>query len=354
MVSMLEFDSEQSLSCSDGHEPRWAVCVCVIQRDLVALVLLLAGGRLAMVEAGGGRRGKFNIVSSKWGDGWRGGDWLCEFYTNRNGQYAFWTKCTYTRLSGDLPDCFEWVAPRTLRSLSSSGWSFLSFRDTQSADEHLIYNFIKEQASYKCKKCDRQGSAYSLRTWWWRLNRVFLAYCGCNSSLLLYFLLLTVCYLWSYCCQTSTLPGQVHAIRILLGLIWILIPLNMSDTGSRWVTVLKRGDDNTLAECVRDCVCSKRADYGRDIIKETGHSKRELLRFLLCFLSPSKYIFQRLRPALLISYREYTSICLLFFLSVKHNFSCTVSRPYCEKKIRTLGGVKWSMTEFIFSCRVPW
>lgn len=24
----LEFDSEQSLSCSDGHEPRWAVCVC--------------------------------------------------------------------------------------------------------------------------------------------------------------------------------------------------------------------------------------------------------------------------------------------------------------------------------------
>lgn len=45
------------------------VCVCVIQRDLVALVLLLAGGRLAMVEAGGGRRGKFNIVSSKWGDG---------------------------------------------------------------------------------------------------------------------------------------------------------------------------------------------------------------------------------------------------------------------------------------------
>lgn len=106
-------------------------CVCVIQRDLVALVLLLAGGRLAMVEAGGGRRGKFNIVSSKWGDGWRGGDWLCEFYTNRNGQYAFWTKCTYTTLSGDLPDCFERVAPRTLRSLSSSGWSFLSFRDTQ-------------------------------------------------------------------------------------------------------------------------------------------------------------------------------------------------------------------------------
>lgn len=165
-----------------------SVCVCVIQRDLVALVLLLAGGRLAMVEAGGGRRGKFNIVSSKWGDGWRGGDWLCEFYTNRNGQYAFWTKCTYTTLSGDLPDCFEWVAPRTLRSLSSSGWSFLSFREAQSSDEHLFYNFIKEQASYKCKKCDRQGSAYSLRTWWWRrLNRVFLAYCGCNSSLLLYF-----------------------------------------------------------------------------------------------------------------------------------------------------------------------
>lgn len=51
--------------------------------------------------------------------------------------------------------------------------------------EHLIYNFIKEQASYKCKKCDRQASAYSLRAWWWRLNRVFLAYCGCNSSLLL-------------------------------------------------------------------------------------------------------------------------------------------------------------------------
>lgn len=168
------------------------------------------------------------------------------------------------------------------------------------------------------------------------------------------FLLLTVCYLWSYCCQTSTLPGQVHAIRIILGLIWILIPLNMSDTGSQWVTVLKRGDDNTLAECVRDCVCSKRANYGRDVIKETGHSKRELLRFLLCFLSPSKYIFQRLRPGLLISYREYTSICLLFFLSVKHNFSWTVSRPYCEKKVRTLGGVKWSMTEFIFSCGVPW
>lgn len=161
-------------------------CVCVIQRDLVALVLLLAGGRLAMVEAGGGRRGKFDSVSSKWGDGWRGGDWL---YTNRNGQYAFWTKCTYTTLSGDLPDCFECVAPRTLRSLSSSGWSFLSFRDTQetqSSEEHLIYNFITEQASYKCKKCDRQGSAYSLRTWWRRLNRVFLACCGCNSSLLLY------------------------------------------------------------------------------------------------------------------------------------------------------------------------
>lgn len=163
------------------------------------------------------------------------------------------------------------------------------------------------------------------------------------------FLLLTVCYLWSYCCQTSTLPGQVHAIHIILGLIWILIPLNMSDTGSQWVTVLKRGDDkHTLAECVCDCVCSKRADYGRDVIKETGHSKRELLRFLLCFLSPSKYIFQRLRPGLLISYREYTSICLLFFLSVKHNFSCTVSRPYCEKKVRTLGGVKWSMTLSLF------
>lgn len=123
---------------SSSMRHRWTLCVCVCvcgvrQRELVTLTLPLAAGTVAMAVFARGRGGKLAGPSSRGGDGWRGGDWLCAFYTNTHSQFTVssrWSAQTAMTPAGYLHGCYQQTCPMTSGSLSSSGWSFLSFRNT--------------------------------------------------------------------------------------------------------------------------------------------------------------------------------------------------------------------------------